>query len=98
VHRILHGSRIFQDLSLAGRHRAHLRTTGRTHSAGCRRDQTAARKRSGSGLWMPGAASSGALKHGAEVIEVVGGVVRAGGGLRVVLDAEHRAVEQAQAF
>jgi hypothetical protein len=97
VHQILHETRIFQDLSLAGRHRAYLGTTGRTHTGGCGRDQTAARKRGGSS-WMRGAASSRALKHGAEVIEVVGGVVRAGGGLRVVLDAEHRAVEQAQAL
>ena len=39
--------------------------------------------------------SSGALEQGAEVIEVVGGIVRAWRGLWVVLDAEHRAVEQA---
>ena len=43
-------------------------------------------------------ASSGALEQGAEVIEVVRGVVRAGSGLRVVLHAEHRALEQAQAL
>src|SRR5579862_9353058 len=45
----------------------------------------------------PGA-SSGALQQGAEVVEVVGGVVGAGGGFRVVLDAEDRAVEEAQAL
>src|SRR5260370_1321267 len=56
-------------------------------------------------LWPPRlwpkighAASSRALEQGAEVVEVVGGVVRAGSGLGVILHAEHRAVEQPQAL
>src|SRR5579864_2753474 len=38
------------------------------------------------------------FEEGAEVVEVVGGVVRAWSGFRVVLHAEHRALEQPQAL
>src|SRR5260370_12121347 len=41
---------------------------------------------------------AGRTEQGAEAVEVVGGVVRAWSGFRVVLHAEHRALEQAQAL
>src|SRR6476659_6371519 len=47
---------------------------------------------------VPHGASPGALEQGAEVVEVVGSVVRSWSGFRVVLHAEHRALEQAQAL